>query len=307
VLDGTEVNEIPARVNAASDIEKFIVNSVSSIIYSDIFDSAQETSCILGADLMDALGLEFGDEVRVNFIDFRNRIREQNPSADEERFNILLSRQSAYYIVAGRLESDSPDFNNSVFVSVNDEIYPLFRNQDWGFAIPLTYAEFVLADNYSAEEFRAYGIRRSGDRGRSFMTDTSELESVIANKNLWNALFPVISIVLIIMSGLLSSLLILSSSKEAAIFRVLSTSKVQIRAILINGQLLFCIIGILLGIGAARLLNGSEIFAELYPLIGIYAVLCFIVNIFAAGFCAVSATKHNVLELLQIKEYLWRY
>jgi ABC-type lipoprotein release transport system permease subunit len=307
VLEGAEVNGRPAIVNATNYIERFVENSESSIIHSpylhpEAWTGENDALCLLGADLMDALGVGFGDEVQVYFEGFKTRIREQNRTADDERFNMLLRRQSAFYTVAGRLESDNEEYNKAMFVPVNDVIEPLFRNEEWGFYIPLTYVEFTLADNYLAEEFRAYGIRRSGDRGRSFVMDTGELESVSANMELWQALFPVITIALIIMGGLFSALIVLQSSKEAAIFRILSATKKRVRVLLTAQQAVFGLAGIVLGITAVRLYNGREAFSEVMTAMILCAAPYFAVNVISAALCAINATKHNVLELLQTKE-----
>ncbi|MCL2018501.1 MAG: hypothetical protein FWG70_01970 [Oscillospiraceae bacterium] len=311
VEEDAEVNGLGARMCMTSDLMRFVGGNAGvsdvSVEYAPGFDESflvgQDTYCVLGSDLMDKLGVSFGDEVQVYLAGVKSQLRANNPTIDEMIFDAMLRRGSTFYTVAGRLEGGDSVYADSVFVPVNHAPMPMYRSAMQN-NIRLSYVEFTLADNAAADEFRDYAkwILGALDGGRSFVLDTSELESVTSSMNLWNALFPVVCAALIITGGLLPGLMIIGCVKDAALFRILGTTKKHVRIILISEQIMLCLPGILLGLTAVRLYNGSQLFGAVSSIVLPCTAVYFAVCAVTSGFCAFNVTKHKVLDLLQSRE-----
>ena len=305
IMHGNEINTIPATLCMTSDIARLIGVTQTRVEYAPDFDESlltgEDNFCVLGADLMDALGVSFGDEIQIYRGGYREGLATDRVMNDEQK-EVFLRRVSIFFIVAGKIESENPDFKNSAFLPIDTNIEPLLRGVT---AFPrYTFAEYTLADNDAADEFREYAkwILGALDGGRSFNLDTSELESLASSVKLWNALFPVVTAALIIAGGLLPGLIIIQSAKEAALFRILGTTKKRTSLILILGQIVLCLLGIMLGLLVILLYNGSAVFSSVASTAVFCAVIYFVANVLTAGFCAYLVTKHKLLDLLQIKE-----
>jgi ABC-type antimicrobial peptide transport system permease subunit len=304
-LRGTEMDGKPITIYMSGDLERFIGSTQTHVEYAPGYDEelllGNEFLCIMSADLMDALGLEFGNEASICRIGFRENLAINQNMTEEEKVEFLRS-VSLHFTVAGRFETDNESFKNSVFLPLGVDLKPIFR---WVEYTPIySFAQYVLADNSRANEFREYAAWMLGKlfEDESFVMDTSELDAAAANMRLWSALFPVVAAALIITGGLLPGLIIMQSSKDAAIFRILGTTKRRTRFILTLQQLLFCLPGIILGIAAVRLYNGSELFSKIAPTALLCAALYLAACVLAITFSAVSVTKQKVLDLLQTKE-----
>jgi ABC-type antimicrobial peptide transport system permease subunit len=101
--------------------------------------------------------------------------------------------------------------------------------------------------------------------------------------------------------GFLCCLVIIQSSKEAAIMRIQGTTKRKTRVILALEQMLLSVGGLVIGVCALLVYKGmalAVISGQLY----VFAALYFAVLLVSAITCAGLATRRNVLELLQTKE-----
>lgn len=307
IRDNTsEITGRPIAICMTSDVRRFIGGRYTSVEYKPGFNesvlSGGEFYCVLSADLMNSLGLEFGDEVQIYRTGFRHGLAINTVMSDEQK-ETFLRRVSLFFTVVGRLESEHPDFANAVFLPFEVDLAPVFRGVS-DYRPRFTFAEYILADNNLADDFRDYAKWLLGalDSGRSFSMDTGELNSIASSVKLWSALFPVVCAALIITGGLLPGLMVIQSSKEAAIFRILGSTKRRTRLILVLQQLLFCLLGIALGFTAVWLYNGSELFGIISPTIILCAALYLASCTATTIFSAVSVTKHKVLDLLQTKE-----
>jgi hypothetical protein len=105
----------------------------------------------------------------------------------------------------------------------------------------------------------------------------------------------------LLIGGFLCCLVIVQSSKEAAIMRIQGTTKRKTRAILTLEQLLLSIAGLVIGAFGLLAYKGPELSVVAVQL-GLFAGLYFAVILGSAVICSVLATRRNVLELLQTKE-----
>ena len=156
----------------------------------------------------------------------------------------------------------------------------------------------VLADNYKAEEYREFGMGLAGKNltGEiAFIMDTSKIENVRNNIDLMNMLYPIMVAAVLVIGAFLCVMLIIQTSKDIAIMRVLGTPKRTVRGIMVTEQMLLCILGIVLA-GIVLAIRG--VFADMLIVFGLYIVVIFL----AALISSVAATRKSPLALLQTKE-----
>ncbi|MDP2994070.1 MAG: hypothetical protein Q8N46_02990, partial [Anaerolineales bacterium] len=138
-----------------------------------------------------------------------------------------------------------------------------------------------------------------------FMIWDEELRIVIAqldkNLSLLKVLYPVVIAVSVLIGAGLCFLLLLQATREAAIMRVLGTTRTAVRLALIIEPLLLSIIGVIIGLGISRLLWMTS---DLVPAV----TLLISAGLYLAGVLAgvvigaISVTNKKPIELLQVKE-----
>jgi hypothetical protein len=138
-----------------------------------------------------------------------------------------------------------------------------------------------------------------------FMIWDEELRVVIAqlekNLSLLRMLHPIIIVVSVLIGAGLCFLLLLQTTQEAAILRVLGTPRTAVRLALVSEPLFLSIIGVLIGLGISRFLwmaSGLVPFGALLTGAGLY--LAGVLAGSVAG--ALSVTNKKPIELLQVKE-----
>jgi ABC-type antimicrobial peptide transport system permease subunit len=114
-------------------------------------------------------------------------------------------------------------------------------------------------------------------------------------------LYPVVIGVSVLIGAGLCFLLLLQATREAAILRVLGTTKMSVRLALIIEPLVLSILGGLLGLGISRLLWMSSDLASEVPLLT--AAGLYLAGVMAGSVTgAISVTNKKPIELLQVKE-----
>lgn len=127
------------------------------------------------------------------------------------------------------------------------------------------------------------------------------VEPLEKNLSLMGVLYPVTMGVSALIALGLALLLVIQSAREAAILRVLGTPKGKTWVMLGGGQVLLCLLGLLLGLAALTLLR-----QDVAAVLGGPSLLC--AGLYLAGsLCGTIAgaayvTKDKALELLQVKE-----
>ena len=106
----------------------------------------------------------------------------------------------------------------------------------------------------------------------NFVIWDEELRIVVAqldkNLSLLQVLYPVVIGVSVLIGAGLCFLLLLQATREAAILRVLGTTRTAVRLALIIEPLVLSILGVLLGLGISRLLWTSSDLVSAVPIIG---------------------------------------
>jgi hypothetical protein len=167
-----------------------------------------------------------------------------------------------------------------------------------------TLAEYTVYDNYEIGAFLDYLERSGALRGTHylFLMDTEDLERIGSNIELFDLLFPVVAVLLALTGGLLPGLMILQAAKEAALLRILGTSKRRTRSMLSGQQLILCALGLALGLALLWLYNGTERIATIAGPLRLVAGLNSAGFVIAAVVSAVAVTRRKILELIQTKE-----
>lgn len=166
----------------------------------------------------------------------------------------------------------------------------------------LSYAEYNLANNHHAAELRTLVGNRFVSNEVEFAMNTDDLDRVGNSLSLLDYFYPIVVVALTVIAGLLPGLMILQSSKEASLLRILGTTKLRTRSILLLQQMALFAFGLGVGWAVLRLGNGSSRLAAIVRLLGINAGLYTLCCLVASLLGCWIVTRRNVLELLQTKE-----
>ena len=316
-----------------SKVDWVVTNDIASytdekinITYAQGYDESYMKEfgnvCVVGENLLKENGLVLGDKVHVTVSGtlknlqstYINKYKNAHPDnvlldneilelSNDEIKNELLHQGSDYTIV-GTVTTPSDKYEEMVFSPGVLNSTPIFGQE-----IALDLAEFTLANNLHAYEFRSYvegmdGINTGAlsSNHLTFNMDTSKIDNLLKALSLFEKLLPVVLMVAVVIEGLVCGLIILHSSKEVAILRILGTSRRKICILLMFEQLFHCIVGLILGALGVFLYNDtsaiSGILVELYLIATMFFVGCFV----GSFVCSIITTNRKVLDLLQAKE-----
>ena len=210
----------------------------------------------------------------------------------------------------GRTTSGNSNIIPWNYSAVNPILIPLSALESMdGSQTRFTVAHFSLDPKRNRElpQFRADMEKVMQDLGGklNFVIWDEELRIVVAqldkNLSLLKVLYPVVIGVSVLIGAGLCFLLLLQATREAAILRVLGTTKMSVRLALIIEPLVLSILGVLLGLGISRLLWMSSDLVSAVPLLvsaGLY-----LAGVLAGSVTgAISVTNKKPIELLQVKE-----
>ncbi len=181
-----------------------------------------------------------------------------------------------------------------------------------GSHVKYTVAHFVLdpAKNRELAQFRlemekVMQASGAGTGDLRFMIWDEELKVVVSqldkNMSLLQVLYPVVIAVSVLIGSGLCFLLLLQATREAAIMRVLGTTRSAVRLALISEPLILSIIGVIFGLGIAWFGWRPSSLVTTEPLMisaGLY--LMGVLTGLVLG--AISVTNKKPIELLQVKE-----
>jgi ABC-type lipoprotein release transport system permease subunit len=145
----------------------------------------------------------------------------------------------------------------------------------------------------------------AGTRELRFILWDEELRVVVnqldKNMSLLRVLYPVVIAVSVLIGAGLCFLILLQATKEAAIMRVLGTTRTAVRLALISWPFTLSVIGVIIGLGISRLLWTTS------DLVAVGALLTgaglYLAGVLAGSFSgAILVTNKKPMELLQMKE-----
>jgi hypothetical protein len=278
--------------------------------------------CVVGDQLLEENGLKLGDKVHattsgtlkslqsIYIIKYKSAHPDSVLSDKEilelsnDDINKELLHQGSYYTIVGTFTTPSDKYEEMVFSPGTLYTTPIFGQE-----VSLDLAEFTLVDNLRAYDFRSYvegmvGVNTEefSSNRLTFNMDTSKIDNLLKTLSLFKKLWPVVLTAAVLIEGLVCGLIILHSSKEAAILRMLGTSRRRTCVILMLEQLFHCIVGLILGALGLLLYNDTSAISGILVKLYLVAVMYF-AGCFAGGFISgVITTNRKVLDLLQEKE-----
>ncbi len=250
--------------------------------------------CVVSRDLADTLGLELGQRLELTVRDALSAIAEGNPTLGYEELLEIYHDNAVNTTIAGIAEEEGMRVYAPIAM--------------WGVYKPLTgstlaldYAEYRLLDYHQATAFRSYAGQKAQGSSALFSMDTTEADRIYQTYRLIETLYPIAFAVAILLGGVLPGIVILQSAREAALLRVLGTTKRRTRAMLGLEQVFLCVFGLALAVAALLAVNGAQLRA-VAGLLAVYLAAHFAFCVSASGAAAVNVTRRGVLELLQVKE-----
>ena len=160
-----------------------------------------------------------------------------------------------------------------------------------------------MGDDSFVGEYRVYAREKivESEEAVTLITNTASLENLKNAQRLTEMLYPMAIAAALLIGGFLCCLMILQSSKEAAIMRVLGTTKGKTRSILAAEQSLLSVAGLVAGACAALVYKGLSPGA-IPGQIRLFAALYFAMILACGVACSALATRRPPLELLHVKE-----
>ena len=257
--------------------------------------SENKGSVVLSRDLADTLGYELGSRLEICGAGWIIYLMSSYPHLTyEELVDQVYHKFSHKFTVAGIAEEEGMKVYASIFAW--EHFGSMFSDY-----VPLDKAEFTLVDYHKATAFRSWVFRLLVGRPGSFSMDTSEADRVYQTYRLLELLYPIAFALALALGGVLPAGIILQGAKEASLLRVLGTTKRRTRAMLTLEQVILCALGLALAAVGLIGLRGDAL-RPVSGLLGLYAGAHFCLCILGTAAAAVSVTRRNVLELLQVKE-----
>ena len=235
-----------------------------------------------------------------------------------------VDKYTEHFILAGVFSTPSGNYGTAAFTPGSFDSDTLIGVQSM-----LNAVEYTLRDNLLVDEFREYctdNISSIASGRTELIIDTSKIDGAKRTLKFLDMLNPIITAAALSIGIVLCSIITLQSSKEAALMRVLGTSRVLTGALLSLEQTLLTVAGLALGalgllvidgLGnraltadnivrtANTIFNGNERLASLWGAIrpGVPFSLLYIATILAsAAICSAIAMRRSVITLLQTKE-----
>ena len=250
--------------------------------------------CVVSRELADELGYELGSRAEICSGGYINILWQSHPELSDEELIAYYHEYTHHFTVAGIAEEEGKRFYAPV--AARRHFGSMFSDY-----IPLDLAEFTLEDYHKATEFRSWVFRLLLGRPGSFSMETGEADRIYQTYRLLELLYPIAFALALALGGILPAGVILQSAKEASLLRVLGTTKRRTRAMLSLEQVILCLLGLVCAAIGLIGLKGNALL-PVSGLLGLYTGTHLFFCILGTVLAAVSVTRRNILELLQVKE-----
>lgn len=260
--------------------------------------SQKEAWCLIGEGIAKQYGLSLGDELSLLGREYLQRMF---MLYEPQEMDAMILKNKVSFAVGGIISSDNEVINMSMFAPVGPHIEDVY-----GDIIAIEQVEGILTNNDQADDLRNYvetlktkSLRYS--QHASYAMDTGKLDNTIRMRDLLQMLFPLLVAAITLLGSVVPVIILIQSSKEVALLRVLGTTKIRTRCILSLEQLSLCIIGFLISFVIQVLYNPIillEIIGVWMVYSGIYVLFYFI----SVMITSIIITRRRPLELLQAKE-----
>lgn len=291
-----ESNFVPNTVVFSNELSRVCPSEVSfKEGWGMDFLSKKSMYCVISRDLAEALGADINSKIELCRQDLLTNIQSGSPvplSYEElmEQYHDTTAKATVIGIAEDEL--------SRVYLPVGMwETYRVIT----GAELKLDMAEFRLNDYHQTLNFRAYAERQLNGTAARLSMETEEADRIYQTYRLIELLYPIAFAVAILLGGVLPGIIILQSAKEAALLRVLGTTKRRTRVMLTLEQIMLCALGLALAVAALVGSNGRALY-DVAGLLMLYLAAHFVFCVSASTAASVSVTKRKVLELLQVKE-----
>ncbi len=308
------LNEIPAGAGyffaITNDIDRYI-QSISPFEYGIDYTEGCDSSlfsenvpwCVMGELLAEMYGVKPGDTVTL--ISWEGYLVLSDMYEDRDELVSQMKTKSQEFKVAGLVKTEDTRISKAfIFAPLSETAERTSQYIEYPF--PVEVAEFALMDKENPQRLISYIKELAMDDRKytdtlAYEMDTTELDNVRRMRDMLNMLFPIATAAVILIGLIAPVMIIMQSSREAAIMRILGTTKRRSRCMLAIEQICLCILGLVIaGIGLA--IYDAGLFTRSADTLilcgGLYIVACAL----AASTTAAMATRRKALELLQVKE-----
>lgn len=298
----TNGQELHTSMTVTNDPMRYLGDGCS-VTYAEGYDGSvlEKTGpvCLMGQALADALGIRPGEEVALLSETLYTAMEEEYGEGEE--LEEAAGQATKRYRVIGVVETEDAQICSGIFAGTNGTAESVY-----GQPFPMGYCEFTLAENEKLAEAEGL-LEELKEGGRayavmaSFYIDAAGLENVQRICALLGSLFP-IAVGAALLVGLFgSALAILQAAQEAAILRILGTSRQRTRCMVALGQVFLCVAGIALVAGGLALSDAEKFTRSIETLAACWA-LYFLGCVCGASVVSIQVTRRRILELLQGKE-----
>lgn len=311
-----DINQIATVTYITSDIA-YTVDDDIEVTYLEGYDgsvmSALGNHIIMGSELMKERGLELGDTVELSrrgyyaYCGYLMPETAENYRRDSylftesgilEAINMKYEERMFKFTIVGTVSSKSHEADYYMYMPGS-----LDQSVDFGRYALVQPVEAYLLNNDLAAEYHELGTELANgilpEEVAFLMDETAKAKHLKNNIELIETLLPIISAAVLVIGGFISGVLISHSALDIAVMRMLGTTKRRARWILMAEQLLLCVCGIAISALILKFRNASMVvFSEVTIVFILYFAAIFI----SSALASISATRKNVLELLQTKE-----
>jgi ABC-type antimicrobial peptide transport system permease subunit len=293
--------------------------------------------CIIGKNIAENNEIALGDSINlIQKYDYEDMIKmKNNPEytsivkgqyegqyETDEELQILINEGierdldglTKSFTVVGIADGDNEDVLNTIYIPYGKRVESLLSGLDadmWLPASAVDFTEIILSDNEKINDINTLldgyisdsiaNLTSVSAGSSSYFTDTSELDNIRRVRDLLTTLFPIAVDAAVLIGAAVPILIIMQSSKEVAIMRVLGTTKKRTVAILALEQIILCVLGLAIAAGILYIYNAG-MFMQSGITLAVCAGIYLTVSIAAANIAAMATTNKKALELLQVKE-----
>lgn len=323
-----DVDTVEIKAYITNDINRVLVTG-SKITWAEGYDESvmqsHENIIVMDKFLMEKYGYKLGDTVKVSKGGtFEMQVRTsinlykdtwENITTEELEAEIRaelvpwFNERSGELIIAGCVDTGPMPVIPESMPLTEEQIKGVYlpgtmdMNTAYGKLVIMEMTEATLVDNWKRDEYREYG-RALADANLTFevafIMETELVDYLAGVILLLELVAPVAIIAMLIIGMFMTCLIILQSTKDIAIMRVLGTSKKRTRAIIVLERIVLCIIGVVIALAVTFIMRGSS--ETVVHHVSIVYSLYFAAILLSSAIASVAATRKNVLELLQTKE-----
>jgi ABC-type lipoprotein release transport system permease subunit len=261
--------------------------------------NTKEKVLVLYSSHAEHLGVSLGDKVRVNELDWWNKVTAMGmePLKPGETVMDRRDKYRPFFQVVGIIQSEQRERTVFIPAEARNSLIFLVSN------LQLDVAEYILVDYHQAAAFSDYA-KEQMDKNQSavkFTMDTSYADRIYKIHRLIESLYPLAVAAALLLGGVLPGLIVLHGSKEISILRALGVRARDCVILYALSQVLCALAGLVLGAAMVLVILRPELSAVVVPF-ALYVAAHLAACGLGSGVFAWLCARKRVLEQLQAKE-----